>query len=93
MISWLSKKQIIFARISDDQKLIITQKCKAKGDVVAVVGDDIGDIPAIKASDFGVTTASCADMTKEAAECILLQDDFSNLITVIEQAQKVYRHT
>ena len=90
LLDWISKPEVVFARTTPSQKLLIVDACQRSGHVVAVTGDGVNDSPAIKKADIGVAMGSGSDVAKGAADILLLTDDFSSITLGVEQGRVMF---
>jgi magnesium-transporting ATPase (P-type) len=91
IIEEVRKGDVIFARVSPEQKLRIVKTLKEHGEIVAVTGDGANDAPSLREADIGIAMGvSGTDVAREASDMVLLDDSYASVVKAVESGRAIY---
>jgi Ca2+-transporting ATPase len=91
-LSKVISEKVLFARITPEHKLKIVEALQLNGEIVAMTGDGVNDVLALKRADIGIAMGNAVEVAKEAADLILLNNNFNTIISTVEEGRLVFKN-
>ena len=93
VVSAITKEVNVFSRMVPEQKLRLVKSLRANGEIVAMTGDGVNDVPALKNANIGIAMgARGTDVAREASSLVLLDDDFGSIVEAIRMGRRVFNN-